>query len=156
MLSVILQLKFLWLGMSIDMLLLLFVVEGPQNINYDIAVIVLYKDVVPNNKIEIASLPAENAICPPGKTMMISGWGIDPLRPTDPMIGSRIRPNLWAVMQECLSPSKCPLLSNTNKVTKRNTICVGDAENPSNNACIGDSGGKIYSNIFRLGNLIFF
>ena len=136
------------------MLLLLFVVEGPQNINYDIAVIVLDKDVVPNNKIEIASLPAKNAACPTGKTLMISGWGADPLRPTE--LGIPIRHKLWAVMQECLSPSKCPLLSNTDKVTKRNTICVGDAENPSNNACIGDSGGKIYSNIFRLGNLIFF
>ena len=154
MLSVILHLKFLWLGMSIDMLLLLFVVEGPQNINYDIAVIVLDKDVVPNNKIEIASLPAKNAACPTGKTLMISGWGADPLRPT--ALGIPIRHKLWAVMQECLSPSKCPLLSNTDKVTKRNTICVGDAEIPSNNACIGDSGGKIYSNIFRLGNLIFF
>ena len=133
-----------------------FVAEGPQNIYYDIAVIVLDKEVVPNNKIKIASLPAENAACPTGKNMMISGWGIDPLRPSHSMTGSPIRPNLWAVMQECLSPSKCPLLSNTNKVTKRNTICVGDAESPSNNACIGDSGGKIHSNICCLGNMIFF
>ena len=122
--------------------------------SYDIAVIVLEKEVVPNNKIQIASLPEENAACPTGKNMMISGWGDDPTRPD--WILSQAKPNLYAVMQECLSPSKCPVLNYTSHQPNKNLICVGDAEDPSNSACVGDSGGKVYLNIFRSVTMTFF
>ena len=107
--------------------------------SYDIAVIVLEKEVVPNNKVLIASLPEKNAACPTGQNMIVSGWGQDPLRPDSAHLN---RPILWAVMQECLNPSKCPLLNHTINQPNKNMMCVGDVEDPTNSACIGDSGGK--------------
>ena len=84
--------------------------------------------------IEIARLPEENAPCPNGKRLVVSGWGKDMTRY---MI--RSRDNLWAVSQECLNASSCPNLNDMNP--KTNMLCVGDSENLLNSACHGDSGG---------------
>ena len=104
------------------------------NPQYDIAVIVLKEEIGPGDKIKIAHLPEENAPCPKGRKLVVSGWGND-------MTRFMIRPldNLWAVSQECLNASSCPNLNDMNH--KTNMLCVGDSENLLNSACHGDSGG---------------
>ena len=112
----------------------------PTNNQYDIAVILLKDEIVPGDTIEIARLPEENAPCPNGKRLIVSGWGKD-------MTRYMIRPldNLWAVSQECLNASSCPFLNDMDP--KTNMLCIGDSENSLNSACMGDSGGIFYGNL---------
>ena len=91
-------------------------------------------EIVLGDTIEIARLPEENAPCPNGKRLVVSGWGKDMTRY---MI--RSQDNLWAVSQECLNASSCPYLNDMSP--KTNMLCIGDSENSLNSACMGDSGG---------------
>ena len=109
---------------------------SPWNQAYDVAVIILEKKVELGKTIKIARLPEENELCPTGRKMIISGWGRDYFRPF------MHREKLWAVMQECIDARQCTKLSTINP--KENLLCVGDSENPLNNACYGDSGGKYF------------
>ena len=108
----------------------------PWNHAYDVAVIILAKKVELGKTIKIARLPQVNGPCPTGRKMIISGWGIDVFRPF------MHREKLWAVMQECIDARQCTKLSTINP--KENLLCVGDSENPLNNGCYGDSGGKFF------------
>ena len=109
---------------------------------YDIAVIVLKDEVATSPTIEIAHLPSANAPCPTGRSLVTSGWGKDNMRPL------RSLEKLWAVSQECLDLSSCPILDAGPGVNpKTNMICVGDSENPLNSACVGDSGGNLNLNL---------
>ena len=109
---------------------------------YDIAVIVLEEEVATSATIEIAHLPSEDAPCPAGRSLIISGWGKDKMRPF------RSLEKLWAVSQECLDLSSCPRLTAGPGVNpKTNMICVGDSENPLNSGCVGDSGGNLNPNL---------
>ena len=98
-------------------------------------------------RIKIAHLPKENAPCPTGRRLVISGWGRDKMRPF------RSREKLWAVSQECLDKSNCPRQNPDpappDVIPKNNMHCVGDSENSLNSGCYGDSGGKkfLYTNI---------
>ena len=115
-------------------------VEDPKYRNwaYDIAVIVLRPKVVLSSKIKIANLPKEDSPCPKSRSLVTSGWGADLTRPFRP------RNNLWAVLQECLTVSSCPV--SKDYVPRSHVLCVGDPENTLNSDCFGDSGGKCYCN----------
>ena len=108
------------------------------NPQYDIAVIVLKEEIGPGDKIKIAHLPEENAPCPKGRKLVVSGWGNDASRDL-----IRSRDKLWAVSQECINASSCPLMNETNP--KTNMICIGDPEDLLNSASYGDSGGIFLS-----------
>ena len=108
------------------------------NPQYDIAVIVLKEEIGPGDKIKIARLPEENAPCPKGRKLVVSGWGNDASRGL-----IRSRDKLWAVSQECINASNCPLMNDTKP--KTNMVCIGDPENLLNSACYGDSGGIFLS-----------
>ena len=105
---------------------------------YDIAVIVLKNQIVPGQNIKAARLPDEDAPCPKGRRLVLSGWGTDVSR-----FLIRSQDSLWAVSQECLNASSCPLMNDLNFTT--NTLCVGDPENLLNGGCGGDSGGTFLS-----------
>ena len=108
------------------------------NNQYDIAVVLLKDEIVLGDTIEIARLPEENAPCPKGRKLVVSGWGRDV---SQGLIRSRDK--LWAVSQECINASSCPLMNETNP--KTNMLCIGDPENLLNSACYGDSGGIFLS-----------
>ena len=107
------------------------------NWQYDVAIIVLKDEIVPGDKIKIAHLPKQNAPCPKGERLVVSGWGRDMAR-----FGIRSQDKLWALSQDCLDDSSCPALDDM--VPKSNMICIGDQENLLNSACYGDSGGTFY------------
>ena len=109
-----------------------------MNLAYDIAVIVLKDEIVPGRKIKIARLPDENVPCPKGKRLVVSGWGGDVSRYL-----VRSEDSLWAVSQECLDASSCPILNTLSP--KTTMFCVGDPNNLLNSACGGDSGGMFLS-----------
>ena len=91
------------------------------------------EEVLTSSKIKIAHLPKENEPCPTGRSLVISGWGWDLMRPF------RSLDNLYAVTRECLDASNCPRLKDMNP--KNNLLCVGDTEIPLNSECKVDSGG---------------
>ena len=94
---------------------------------------------MPGKKIEIASLPDENARCPKGRRLVVSGWGLDMSR-----FSIRSLDKLWAVSQECLDASSCPILDERPEM--KNTMrCIGDQNNLLNSPCGGDSGGMFLS-----------
>ena len=95
---------------------------------------VLKEKVIPTSTIQIASLPERDVNCPPGKSLVVSGWGRDRTRPY------RSTRYLWAVKQECLDMTECPIYKERNRTAPM--LCVGDKEN-YNDACYGDSGGKV-------------
>ena len=103
---------------------------------YDIAMIVLKDEILPGKKIKIARLPDEDAPCPKGRRLVVSGWGVDVsrflIRPLD---------SLWAVSLECLDPSICRRTA-VESDYKYTMLCVGDPNNLLNDACSGDSGGR--------------
>ena len=105
---------------------------------YDIAIIVLKDEILPGKKIKIAHLPDENAPCPKGRRLVVSGWGVDVsrflIRPLD---------SLWAVNLECLDPSICRRTA-VESDYKYTMLCVGDPNNLLNDACSGDSGGRFF------------
>ena len=101
---------------------------------YDIAVIVLKNQIVPGQNIKAARLPDEDAPCPKGRRLVLSGWGTDVSR-----FLIRSQDSLWAVSLECLDDSSCPLM---NIHSPNDTmLCVGDPKNLLNSDCGGDSGG---------------
>ena len=105
-----------------------------SNWDADYAILVLQKPVTTNKYIKMAKLPTKDAKCPPGHTMVVSGWGDDwypPGRPTN---------KLWAVLQTCLPMDKCPKLKQK-KLTEKYFVCAGDPIDDDNSACRGDSGG---------------
>ena len=88
-----------------------------------------------NKNVQLANLPEPDALCPTGKVMIASGWGYD-------MFRNRTywkREKLWAVKQQCLDISKCPLYVGDQKYA----LCAGDPDEPRNSACNGDSGGNL-------------
>lgn len=105
----------------------------------DLALAILEEDVQTNEYIQIAKLPNQDEQCPPGKEMVVCGWGSDAYNET------RSRDKLWCVSQECVELSKCRVgishygLQNV----KENLICVTDTDEPRNSACAGDSGGPL-------------
>ena len=96
---------------------------------FDLAILVLKEKVIPNKKIQIANLPDENEPCP--QELVLSGWGVDKTR-------DRSQRYLWAVKQECLDISQCPIYGGD----KNLVICSGSSENNLNSGCMGDSGGR--------------
>ena len=109
------------------------------DVRYDVAVIILKEDVELSKTIQIAHLPEENAACPDGRNMIFSGWGLDITRP---FLDRTMNGSLWAVMLECLDNKKCTILDDV--PDKENMMCVGDSENPLNNLCVEDTGGKYF------------
>ena len=98
---------------------------------FDIAILVLEEEIVPNEYIKIVNLPEADAACPKGKKLIVSGWGLDG--------HNRTKHNqLWAVYQECLPLDRCVI----SEEQKGQLLCVGDSEQPRNSACMGDSGGN--------------
>ena len=106
---------------------------------YDVAIIVLKDEIVFGKKIKIARLPDENAPCPKGRTLVVSGWGLDMSR-----FLIRSLDKLWAVSKECLEASSCPIMDEDGDF-KTTMHCVGDPKNLLNSACSGDSGGMFLS-----------
>ena len=105
---------------------------------FDIAILVLEKEIVPNEYAQIVNLPEADAACPKGKKLIVSGWGFDG-HTMNITTETAVRHNrLWAVYQECLPLDRCT----TSKETKGQLLCVGDSEQPRNSACMGDSGGN--------------
>ena len=94
---------------------------------------VLQEKVILSNNIQLANLPNNNAPCPSGKSLILSGWGRDVSRPY------RSRRYLWAVKQECLNITECPKYVGKEDLM----LCVGDPENSLNSGCMGDSGGRV-------------
>ena len=92
------------------------------------------EDVIPNNNIQIAHLPEDDAPCPPNKELILSGWGRDFYnfaRPQD---------KLWAVKQECFNVTKeCTIYTGDPDLV----LCIGDKEQSLNSGCFGDSGGNL-------------
>ena len=107
-----------------------------SNPGYDLAIMVLQEKVILNNNIQLANLPNENAPCPSGKSLILSGWGADVTRPYRSFYTIT---DLWAVKQECLNITECPKYVGKKDVM----LCVGDPENSLNSGCMGDSGGRI-------------
>ena len=104
----------------------------------DARVITLEKEVILNEKVQIAQLPNENEKCAEyGKNMVISGWGLTWAKRINET-NSRLPTVPMYLKQQCLNISFCPLL-----IESFNEICVGDLVDPRNSACQGDSGGKI-------------
>ena len=101
------------------------------SILFDIAILVLEEEIVPNEYVDIVNLPEADAACPKGKKLIVSGWGLDG--------HNRTKHNqLWAVYQECLPLDRCAI----SEEQKGQMLCVGDSEQPRNSACMGDSGGN--------------
>ena len=102
---------------------------------YDLAFMVLKEKAIPSPTVQVANLPEINASCPKGKSLILSGWGMDRTRPY------RSRRYLWAVKQECLNMTECPILE-LYPTERKAMICVGDKEKSRNSGCKGDSGGS--------------
>ena len=108
------------------------------SILFDIAILVLEEEIVPNEYVKIVNLPEPDAPCPKGMKLIVSGWGFDGHK-TNWTTETEVKHNrLWAVYQECLSLDRCA----TSEEQKGQLLCVGDSENPRNSACMGDSGGN--------------
>ena len=119
--------------------------SGNSTYGYDVALIFLKEDAILNDNVQLASLPRTNQACPPGNNLTLSGWGRDPLRPNRPAHNI-----LWAVKQECLDVGKCDRFGS---LTDKNIIlCVGDKADPRNSGYRGDSGGKIFDQVFECQN----
>ena len=105
---------------------------------FDIAILVLEEEIVPNEYVQIVNLPEADAACPKGKKLIVSGWGYDG-HTMNITTETAVKHNrLWAVYQECLPLDRCT----TSEETKGQLLCVGDSEQPRNSACVGDSGGN--------------
>ena len=105
---------------------------------FDIAILVLEEEIVPNEYVDIVNLPEADAACPKGKKLIVSGWGFDG-HTMNITTETAVKHNrLWAVYQECLPLDRCT----TSEETKGQLLCVGDSEQPRNSACVGDSGGN--------------
>ena len=104
----------------------------------DARVITLEKEVILNEKVQIAQLPNENEECAEyGKNMVISGWGKTWSKGENFNVG-RFPDVPMYLEQQCLNVSHCPALSDSDY-----EICVGDLDGTHNSICKGDSGGKI-------------
>ena len=103
---------------------------------YDFALVVLKENITTSSKINVIKLPNENAKCPTGLKLKVSGWGNDLVRP------SREFTTIWSVMQECFNISECTMYNGP----KGNVLCIGDREMPLNSGCHRDSGGRGYLN----------
>ena len=73
-----------------------FEYDMPDCPTCDFAVAILEEDVQTNEYIQIAKLPNQDEQCPPGKEMIVCGWGKDAYNET------RSRDKLWCVAQECV------------------------------------------------------
>ena len=104
-----------------------------DTIGYDLAFIVLKEKAIPSSTIQIANLPERDARCPSGKSLVLSGWGLDSTR------FYRSKRYLWAVKQQCLNITACPYAAGYEGAM----ICIGDEADSRNSACDGDSGGMI-------------
>ena len=105
---------------------------------FDIAILVLEEEIVPNEYVKIVNLPEADAACPKGKKLIVSGWGYDGHQ-NNLTTETDVKHNrLWAVHQECLPLERCA----PSEETKGQLLCVGDLEQPRNSACVGDSGGN--------------
>ena len=78
-------------------------------------------------------LPNENAACPGGLSLKLTGWGRDLVRPKRNPVTT-----LWTVMQKCFNVSECTDYNGP----KESVLCIGDSEMPLNSECRGDSGGS--------------
>ena len=101
--------------------------------NCDLAILVLEESVQTNENVQIAHLPSAEEPCPPGKDLVVCGWGDDAFNE------SRRTDKLWCVAQKCVDDSECPL----NPFPQEYTLCISDPENENNSACGGDSGGPL-------------
>ena len=100
--------------------------------------------MIPNNYIQIANLPEEDAPCPPNKDLILSGWGRDVYNLT------RSLDKLWAVKQQCFNVTKeCTIYTGDPDLV----LCVGDKEQTLNSGCNGDSGGTIMLTISTKYNI---
>ena len=112
---------------------------------YDFALVVLKEEIKTSNNIKAVKLPNENAACPDGLSLELTGWGMDLVRPKRNPVTS-----LWSVMQKCVNVSECTIYTGPTE----NGLCIGDPEMPLNSGCRGDSGGSnIIKSNFVTGSL---
>ena len=116
---------------------------------YDIATLVLKEAAILNENVRVVNLPKEGEKCPPGKVLIVSGWGEDGSGVSLP--GAKVLRHryLWAVKQECVDVEMCTIYHGNDKNA---VLCVTDKEQSSNSACHGDSGGKGISVNIRMFN----
>ena len=94
---------------------------------------VLREKITTSNSIKVLKLANENAACPGGLSLELTGWGMDLVRPKRNPVTS-----LWSVMQKCVNVSECTAYTGPTE----NVLCIGDPEMPLNSGCKGDSGGS--------------
>ena len=104
---------------------------------YDVAILVLKRPVVLTRNIKVAHLPLPEAPCPPGKQLIVSGWGRSLVWSGPNIVKDRTNRFLWAVKQQCVNVDECDLYSGD----KNAVLCVTDLSNAKNSAYRGDSGG---------------
>ena len=107
---------------------------------YDIAIMVLKKNFVLNNNVQLAKLPPLGVYCPTEGALIVSGWGNEILRNVDEfdIIARNEHRYLWAVKQTCVDIDQCTAHTGNQDAI----ICTKGPTDRRDSACHGDSGGN--------------
>ena len=100
----------------------------------DLALVILKEEAPSNRYIQAANLPDLDEQCPPGKEVIVCGWGADFYNHT------RNEDKLWCVEQECAVMGECPAY---HPLPKEYALCTTNRDDRRNSPCHGDSGGPL-------------
>ena len=104
--------------------------------------------------VRLAHLPLPDAPCPPGRELIVSGWGTVAIWLGQTIVEERENRFLWAVKQECVNVNECDAY----KGDKDALLCTTALSDSRNTATSGDSGGislikSVVSIYYSFGNI---
>ena len=111
--------------------------------SFDLAILVLEKEIILNDKINIVNMPLPNESCEK-LTVNLNGWGI-----YEPWGYHHTSSQLRTVELACLPESVCNANTFSKAFDPKTMICGGNIEYPKKGSCMGDSGGRL---IFYISN----
>ena len=128
--------------------------------SFDLAILVLEKELNLDKNVDIVDLPIANESCE-NLSVNVAGWGI-----YEPWGYHHSSSQLRSVEIACLSQSICNVNKYSFDFKPETMLCGGNLKYPRKGSCMGDSGGKVThrsiqctiyknTNINRFKNIIF-
>ena len=105
--------------------------------SFDLAILVLEKEIVLNDKINNVNMPHSNESCE-RFSVNVTGWGI-----YEPWAYHHTSSLLRTAELACLPESVCNAGNYSRAFDPKTMICGGNIENPKRGSCMGDSGGRV-------------
>ena len=105
--------------------------------SFDLAILVLEKEIIFDDKVNIVNLPLSNEGCE-DLPVNVTGWGI-----YEPWGYGHTSSQLRTAELACLSESVCNARNFSRAFVPKTMICGGNLEYPTRGSCMGDSGGTV-------------